>query len=329
MTTNKKPKLVGSSPVPVSDQDDPSPSPQASVSQPAEPAGSPDILKSLRARFGGLSAKPPSRQRNLKTLFYGPAGVGKTTLYGSAQKVKSMKDLLVLDIEGGTMSLAHDPTIDVVQMDTYAKFARMAEWARLYCKARDAKDRRRMVLLEQAIKPQVDPKEIEESPKVYRSIAIDSLTEAHKLCMYQLLGIEIGDRALDEEPDNAEFKQWGQAAEMLRLLVRTYRSLPMNVFFVCGLSEEQDELKRYHQQPALSGKLAKEIHGFVDVVGYMAARERVMDIETPEGVKKARSIERRLYLQPGETFQAKDRYHTGNSVRFLVNPTLQDFLDAE
>ncbi len=281
-------------------------------------------IEVLRHRFRDIIAGPPSRNKALKALWYGEAGVGKTTLVGSAQKVPSMKDLLVLDIESGSMSLADDPSIDTIQVTTYEKFARIYDWLKLYCKARETKNKAAMIQLEQIIKsgrPDYDPEYIAAHPKCYRSVAIDSLTEVQKLCMYQLLGIEVGTQPLDAEPDSAEFKQWGQASEMIRLLVRTYRSLPMNVFFVCAIASDQDEKKRYHYKPALPGKLADEIHGFVDVVGFVAARERVVD--------QTKTLERRVYLVPGETYQAKDRYHTGNKIKYLVNPTLKDFLEAE
>lgn len=319
-----RPPATGNGQPPTQSQSPEEPSagttPSESVAPPASPPDS-DILSSLRKRFGGVRAGPPSRTRMLKMLTYGDAGVGKTTFAGSSQGVKGFGDVLDLDIEGGSMSLAHNQAIDRVFIDSYAQFARMADWARLYGKAREMRDKRKMILLEQAIKPDADPDAVAAKPKNYKTLIIDSLSEAQKLCMYQLMGVDIATKALDEEPDSVEFKQWGQASEMIRLLVRTFRSLPFNVFFVCGLATEQDERKRIHHLPALPGKLAKEIHGFVDVVGYMAARQRAADNDIV--------IERRMYLQPGETFQAKDRYHTGNSVRYLVNPTVESFLEAE
>lgn len=44
------------------------------------------------------------------------------------------------------------------------------------------------------------------NPKKFKTVIIDSLTEAQKYCMYQILGIDPLTQKLDVEPDSAEWK---------------------------------------------------------------------------------------------------------------------------
>lgn len=106
-------------------------------------------------------------------------------------------------------------------------------------------------------------------PKRFKTVIIDSLTEAQKYCMYQLLGIDPLKQKLDAEPEGAEWKDWGASREMIQFLVRRFRDLPVNAIFICGEDESEDAKKRKYFVPLLPGKLSKDVQGLVDVVGYL------------------------------------------------------------
>lgn len=234
------------------------------------------------------------KDRRLNGLFYGDFGVGKTTLAASAADVPSMCDVLYIDAEAGDMSLEERDNVDVIQISTYNQFARVYEFLRLHCKARDAGDLEGLSKLETHYKGLKDPVP-KNKVKKYQTVVIDSITEVQKYCMYMLLGIEVGSFELDMEPQAAQFAEWGKAAEMIRLLVRSFRDLPMHVIFVAAENTTEDEAKRQLKTPALPGKLSKEIQGFLDVVGYLYAAS------TDQGMR------RRLFLEPGKTWNAKNR----------------------
>jgi len=58
----------------------------------------------------------------------------------------------------------------------------------------------------------------------------------------------------------------------MQMMIRAFRDLPMHVFFVCAQQYTQDETKKMHYTPALTGKLAAQAQGFVDIVGFLRAQ---------------------------------------------------------
>jgi len=250
------------------------------------------------------------RQRFLNILTYGDFGVGKTTLAASAVEVPEMQNVLLANVESGDMSVEEFEGLDIVDIRTYNQFARLHEYLRLHCKARDANDAEMLKRLEEQFTGEAVDK-----PKKYRTIIIDSLTEVQKLAMYQLLGITVGEYPLDVEPESPQFKEWGTSAEMIRLLVRSFRDLPMHTVFVCSQAIDTDDKKKRFVTPALPGKLANEVQGFLDVVGYFVAAP-----------SESGELKRRLYLQPGRTFQAKNRFpkFRGN---YVDEPTMQKIMN--
>lgn len=272
--------------------------PKEAPAAPKEDNLNPDAPKEAPAKAAPKRALPfvikstKASQDWLKMLVYGNYGTGKTTLAASAQDVPGMGDVIFIDAESGSMSLSDRDDIDSINITNYSQFARVYEYLRLHCRARDADDVNALVKLESTYKGiQVSPKNV----KRYRTVVIDSITEVQKYCMYQLLNMEVGDYELDMEPQAAQFAEWGKAAEMIRLLVRSFRNLPMHVIIVAAEQSTEDETKRQLKSPALPGKLSKEIQGFLDVVAYLYAAS------TDQGMR------RRLYLEPGKTFDAKSR----------------------
>jgi len=260
------------------------------------------------------------RKRYLNFLVYGDYGVGKSYLIGTASEVPEMKDVLYISAEGGDLTI-EGFDLDIVPVYNYAQFARVHEFLRLHCKYRDAYREGNTVAKEKLIKLEamlrgVDEGSIKE-PKLYNTVGVDSLSEVQKYCMYQLLGIKVGEFSLDIEPETPQWAEWGKSAEMIRLLVRSFRDLPMHVLFVCARAEEQDHQKRFHYKPLLPGKLANEIQGFFDVVGYLMAAPT-----------EGEGMHRRLWLEPGQTFQAKNRF-TDFKERYLDDPSMSKLISIK
>jgi len=253
------------------------------------------------SRTVSFQVTKPTTKTYLNMLIYGAPGSGKTTLAATAQDVPEMQNVLYIDVESGSLSIAHRSDIDVVRIYNYAQFSKVHEFLRLHCQYRDAGDDGKLAGLAEAVGAE---------PKPYNTVVIDSLTEIQKQVMYMLLGIEVGHAQLDLIPETPEFREWGQSAEMMRLLVRSFRDLPMNVIFVCAEQEVENERKQLLRRPALPGKLGTEIMGFLDVVGYLA---------TAHG--EDGDLRRRLYITPGRTFQAKHRFSQA-VVGYFDDPTM-------
>lgn len=286
----------------------------AAAARPGVVVGAPQSAGPAIARPSFIIRTAKTSYKYLNLLIYGDFGVGKTQLAASSQDVPEMQDVLFIDIESGGRTIEDREDIDVVGIDHFSQFARVYEFLRMHCQARDANDIEKMRKLESFFKT-TDPNNpyVVDTPKRYNTVIVDSLTEVQKYCMYQLLGVRVGEFALDMEPENPQYAEWNKSTEMIRLLVRSFRNLNMNTIFVCSRIEDQDERKRFFYAPALPGKLSNEVQGFFDAVGYY-----ISGAATEGG-----QIQRRLYLTPGQTFKAKNRFSKFNGTH-LDNPTMSD-----
>jgi hypothetical protein len=244
-------------------------------------------------------------------MVYGVPGSGKTTLAATTADVPHMRDVLMIDAESGSLSISDRNDLDIIRIANYTQMSKVHEYLRLHCRHRDENNLDGLRQLESRVRG-VDV----QNPRKYRTVIIDSLTEVQKYCMYHIMGVRIGDRQLDVEPDTPEFKQWGQSSEMIRLLVRSFRDLPMNVIFVASEMTTEDEAKRQLRSPNLPGKLSSEVQGFLDVVGHLQVAPG------EEG-----KVQRRLYLQPGRTFQAKNRF-ASLKVAYIDSPNIGELINA-
>jgi hypothetical protein len=256
---------------------------------------------------------PVSRtERWLNVLVYGEYGVGKTRLAGSSALVPEMNDVLFLNVEAGDLSLAEFPNILKVDVNRYSTLARAYEFLRMHCQLRDSNAPPEKLLEHQS--RYFPPEVLQGKPKVFRTVILDTLTEVAKYVMYQLLSVDVGAKRLDVEPESPEFKEWNQSTEMVRLLIRSLRDLPMHVILVCSQKEEEVRPGLMKAGLNLSKALAKEIPGFLDVVGYMTS-----------GITEQQTIERRLFLESGRNWMAKHRFGQLQQ-SFLINPEMKDLL---
>src|SRR4051812_6645408 len=159
------------------------------------------VVEQPRAVQVGNAGTPPFRMspkrtgadRYLKMIVYGPYGVGKSTLSGSAVDVPTMRDILYIDAESGDMVLNDNPRIKLpdeiehVRVTNFLQVARVQEFLKSHCVRRDGNDIDGMRNIEAVLKG-VSPSEIGD-PRRFRTVVIDSLSEIEAYCMYGLLKV--------------------------------------------------------------------------------------------------------------------------------------------
>lgn len=267
--------------------------------------------------------------RHLKILVYGKHGVGKTTLAGSAADVDAMNDVLLINVESGDMVFDDNDRIEnpdrllEVEINSFKQAAKVYEyltshislWKRVDAGDEEAKQK---LTNYQAMLTGEPADEIE---KLYRfkTVIVDSLTELQAYCMYGLLGLDgafdLG--KIDDDMKTAEFAEYKKNNNMVNLLVRAFRDLPMHVIILCGSSYTQDEQKKFHYTPDLTGKLSTQVQGYFDIVGYL-----VSGAPNDKGI-----AQRRLYVQPVGKWDAKNR-RSSYKEAFFDDPTMRSILKS-
>jgi len=222
-------------------------------------------------------------EKYVNILIYGEPGVGKTVLAGSAAAVDAMAPVLLLDIEGGTMSLA----------DTYANVdvIRVLHWRDL-----------------QKIYDKLLSGDHE-----YKTIILDSLTEAQKLSMGDIMK-RVAKEDPDLDPDIPTMRAWGKNIEQMRKFTRALRDLPVNVIYTALVDSEKDNRGKTVARPSFQGKLKGEVPGFMDIVAYYYIRQ-VGD-----------NLKRILLTQQTDTTIAKDR--SNKLPKLMEDPTMQEIYSA-
>lgn len=264
----------------------------------------------------------------LNLLVYGKYGSGKTTLVASACDVDEMADVLLIDVESGQMAIRKNDRIkrtdriDVVRVSSFKQVAQVHKYLLAHTRLRDRGDIEGLRNLEAQYKG-VSPDTIKE-PKQYRSAIIDSLSELNTLCIYELLGLSTNmdlENALKdgdmEVPEWAEYKKNNQ---VMQLILRAFRDLPMNTLYTCHAGYVQDEMKRFHYSLGLTGKLASQAQGFMDIVGYLVVGQLA------EGQKDSQAP-RQLRVQPTGKFDAKNRRASFKAAHF-DNPLMSTIWKA-
>jgi len=243
----------------------------------------------------------------INMLVYGAPGSGKTTLCGTAADVDAMADVLMIDIEAGKMTIKNNDRIkrkdrvDTIRVTSYKQLSDVHTFLQAHCRYRDLEGAEDKLIALEARFRGTTPDKITK-PRKYRTVIIDSMSELDALCIYELLGLstdmKLSEAMADGEMETATFAEYKKNNQIMQLVTRAYRDLPINVLLTCHTAYAQDELKRMFYMPSLTGKLRNQIQGFVDIVGYL----RVGELQ--EGQKKA---PRRLMVQPVGKFDAKCR----------------------
>jgi hypothetical protein len=205
--------------------------------------------ETARKSIGGRPITPVrNRSPYLNMLFYGDSGTGKTYLAGSADRVPSMRPVLLIDVEGGTETLREAfPEVETV---------RVASWKQMQAVYDD----------------------LHRGGHGYETIIIDSLTEVQKFNMDEIMK-ELIERRPDLDPDVPSMREWGKNLTQMRKFVRAFRDLPVHTIFTALTRTDKDNNDRSLYLPSLSGKLAQEVAAFLDVVCYYYTKSTVKEGE--------------------------------------------------
>jgi hypothetical protein len=214
----------------------------------------------------------------LNFMVYGESGVGKTRLLGSADEVPELRKILFVDVEGGTLSIRDlYPNIDTVRVTNFKQIATVYE-------------------------------ELKGASHGYTTVVVDSVSEMQKFNMTNVM-YELVKSRPDLDPDIPGMREWGKNLEQMRKYIRLFRDLPMHTMFTCLAQQDKDQKTgATTKMPGLSGKLAREITAFLDIVCYMY-------------VKEVDSKQTRMLLTGStDQFVAKDR--TGKLPMVVPEPTM-------
>lgn len=259
--------------------------------------------------------------RWLNLMVYGKPGSGKTTLLGTASNIPEMRDILYIDAERGNLTMEENPRIkeshlltdNRISVETFKEVALVHDFLKAHCKHRDEGNIEKLRTLEAKVRG-CDPEEIVE-PKQFRTVLMDSLTEIDIYCTYGLLGITQHNVLHGESSDIevARFDEFRKNNQMVQMLCRAFRDLPIHFLASAGRVYTEDELKKRYYSPALTGQLKTQVPGFFDVVGYL------------DNVKSGDVLERRMYVKPVGNFEAKNRRSVFQA-DFFKDPYMYDIM---
>lgn len=259
-----------------------------------------------------VKARKPSRLGYVNMLVYGDPGSGKTVFAGSSDVFGETGRALFIDAESGTTSLYEFyPDIDVVPITTIKDFQDVYEFLRKHLKLADIykgkvshkkiskKDAKARLIKLQAKLYDVEPKTIKE-PRIYNTVIMDTFTEMQKYVMADITGTDPTSLDLSNDLNMPTLNDWGRNSETVRLIARTFRNLDMHTILTChAQSSKDDKTGATEVLPDLPGKLARQIMGFVDIVGYIYTTSN--EDEDDDSFKNV------LLTRPKGKYAAKDR----------------------
>lgn len=211
----------------------------------------------------------------IKMIVYGEPGTGKTVFLATALDVPALNPCLLLDLEGGSMSInSKCVAVDFQSLE----------------KVTPNKINRLRIKTWKELEDAIDY--LYSAKNVYKTVMLDSLTETN------YINLSTVTKAAGRQ-DAAQIQDYGKSAAQMRKTVREFRNFDdINVFISCLANEDKDERTGILKvKPSLTGKLVGEIPALVDIVGFL-------HIDKDE-------VTRVMSFQPSGRYVAKDRTEGG------------------
>lgn len=241
--------------------------------------------------------KPKIEDYKLKMLIYGPPGVGKTSLLATANAHPLTAPVLLINVESGILSVADVAALGLSEPPDVV----------------DLKDFDQLESIFWFLAKGNHP---------YKSVAIDSLSELQMMNIEHIVQQQLGkpsssSGAKRTSLDDVWLDDYGASTQQMRRLVRSFRDLPMHVFFSCHDAVSKDGDTIY---PNLTPKLRTAVMGYMDVIGYMFT-----GVDT--SAEGEEYLTRRLLCRPYRKWVAKDR-SPGQKLGLVVdNPTIPSLIN--
>lgn len=251
----------------------------------------------------------PIPAKYIKAIIYGQPGSGKTYFLGSANNHPMTANIIVADVDEGTLTL-EGMNIDYIPIqkwkdiqEAYELLVKYTHWRDMYLLAESAEVKNKAVGQMAVLLGATTQEEFEAfkaNVPIFFTVAIDTTTELQKKNMTSVMASMLNVHP-DRDPDVPSVREWGISGNQMRDIIKKFKSLDMHVFFTFHTVYNKDEvLGTIEQLPSLPGKLAPEVPGYVDIVGHMSAW---VDKDTGE-------FKNALYVQNyGQHTALKDRTH--------------------
>lgn len=225
---------------------------------------------------------------HMQLMLYGQPGIGKTWLAGTTIDVPEMRPVLLLANDEGYKTVQGKKQfkgINIIRIHTFTAYNKIYEM-------------------------------LSSNRRKWKTVVIDNLGSVHNMAM--LLEME---KVVKKDPTREEnvpsMREYGIVRAQVHKLVKFFMELNYNLIITAHAELDRDDVEGLIRiRPAVAGKLAYEIPGEMNVVGYLTTQTE----RTRKGGETKKVIKRVAYFQPHQKIDAKDE--SDNLGILMENPTM-------
>jgi hypothetical protein len=217
----------------------------------------------------------------MKAMFYGDPGTTKTSTAASCQDHPAMRDVMVLNVEGGLMSVVHRGDIRAIDITESGQ-------------------------VEEFFWKMVKQKELGKGRySNIKTVVLDNATEFQSINVQELVA-----EAHPEERDEVYRDDWGKSTIQIKRVFRWFRQAPVNFIATAHVRKTYPKNAKGNPNtnvdpisitPALTPSLSEALLGYMDFVWYFFREEK--KVKGKDKMKMTYNI----LTQPEDIYFAKTR----------------------